>query len=98
MTTKTVTITEAEKRQYHEEGYTILRNVLPPEYLQVLRDECRHFIDATHAEMDREGTDVLGLSHRNKRYFVANAASRSPRIHDIVFSDLMADICRATIG
>jgi len=98
MTTKTVTITEPQKQQYQEEGYTILRDVLTPEYLQILRDECQQFIDAMHAEMDREGTDTLGISHRNKRYFVAKAASRSPRIHDIVFSDVMAEICRATIG
>jgi ectoine hydroxylase-related dioxygenase (phytanoyl-CoA dioxygenase family) len=98
MTTETTTITEAQKRQYHEDGYTILRNVLTQGSLQTLRDECQKFIDAMHTEMDREGTDVLGISHRNKRYFVPHAVSGSPSIRDIVFSDVMADICRATIG
>lgn len=98
MTTSTPAITEAQARQYHEEGYTILGNVLGPSSLQVLRNACQQFIDAMHAEMDSEGTDVLGISHRNKRYFVPHAAARSPLIHDIVFSDVMADVCRATIG
>ena len=55
-----MTISEAEKRQYHDEGYTILRNVLTPEYLQVLRDECQHFIDVLHA--DALGYGILSAS------------------------------------
>jgi ectoine hydroxylase-related dioxygenase (phytanoyl-CoA dioxygenase family) len=98
MTTETVSISKAQQRQYQDEGYVILEHVMPDEHLQVLREECQRFIDEMHAEMDRQGTDTLGISHRNKRYFIAHAAARSPRIRSFVFSDLLADICRATIG
>ena len=98
MTTETVYVGEAQRRQYQEEGYAILERIIPDEHLQALRDECQRFIDEMHAEMDRERTDTLGISHRKKRYFVAHVAARSPRAHAFVFSDLMADICRATIG
>ncbi len=98
MTEDAVHISEAQKRQYREEGYVILEHVIPDEHLEALRAECQRFIDDMHAEMDRRGTDTLGISHRNKRYFVAGVQARRPRVHDFVFSDLMAGICRATIG
>ena len=98
MTTEMIHISDAQKQQYQEEGYVILERVIPAEQLQTLRDECQRFIDDMHAEMESKGTDTLGISHRHKRYFIAHAAARSPRIYAFVFSDLMADICRATIG
>lgn len=93
-----ISITDAHKRRFQEDGYFILERAIPPEHLDLLRDECQRFIDEMHAEMDRQGTDVLGLNHRNKRYFVAHPSLRSPRLKEFLFSDLMADICRATIG
>jgi len=96
--TQAVRITEAQKKQYQDEGFFLLERVIPAEHLQLLRDECQRFIDEMNAEMDRQGTDVLGISHRNKRYFVAWASKRSTQLRAFVFSDLMADICRATVG
>lgn len=94
----TVQITDEQRTQYQEEGYFILEKVIPERHLQVLRDQCRRFIDKQDAEMDAAGTDVLGISHRNKRYFVAHPSLESPEIRDFLVSDLMAEICRATVG
>ncbi len=97
-TTPGVRITDAHARQYQDEGYFILEQAIPDDMLDLLRSECGRFIDEMNAEMDRQGTDVLGISHRDKRYFVAHPSQRSPRLREFLFSDLMADICRATIG
>jgi hypothetical protein len=51
VSTATLTITDAQRQQYRDEGYTVLPRVIPDRY----------------AEMDRPGTDVLGISHRHKR-------------------------------
>lgn len=96
--TETARITEDQKRQYREEGYFILESALPDEYLQTLREQCQRFIDRMDAEMDRQGVDVLGINHRNNRYFVAHPSLESPEIRAIVFGELFAEICRATVG
>jgi ectoine hydroxylase-related dioxygenase (phytanoyl-CoA dioxygenase family) len=98
MSLATVHVSGAQSRQYRDEGYMVLERCIPDEQLQVLHGECQRFIDQMHAEMDAAGTDALGINHRNKRYFIPHAAAQDPRIRDFVFSDLMAEICRATIG
>jgi len=98
MTAATVTISDAQKQQFEDEGYFILERVIPEAHLEILRGECQRFIDMMDAEMDKAGTDVLGISHRNKRYFVSLRYKESAHLRDFLFSDLMADICQATLG
>lgn len=94
----TVTITEEQKRQYREEGFFILKNVIPPEHLQLLRDECQYSIDRVNAEMDRKGSTVQGINHRDSRYFICQPSQERSQLFEFAFSELMAEICRATIG
>jgi ectoine hydroxylase-related dioxygenase (phytanoyl-CoA dioxygenase family) len=91
-------VSEALKQQFREEGYFILPNVLPKEHLELLRAECSGFIDRMNKEMDEKGTDVVGINHRNKRYFVNNCWQQRPVLGEFIYSRLMADICRATLG
>ena len=91
-------ITDAQKQQFKEEGYFILENAIPAHHLDLLRGECQAFIDKANARMDAEGTDSLGLNHRNSRYFVSNCFRDQPRLREFLFSPLMADICQATLG
>ena len=91
-------ITPAHIASYREHGFFILERAIAPDHLDLLRDEARHFIDKIHADMDRAGSDVLGINHRNKRYFISNRYKESPRLGDFLFSDLMAQICLATLG
>lgn len=99
MTSSTgLTISDNHRQQYLDEGYFILENVIPEEHLQILRDSCDHLIEVMHREMDRLGTDHIHISHRNKRYHIAKQYEQAPRLSEYVFSDLMAEVCRATIG
>ena len=91
-------IDDALRKQYEEEGYFILENVIPSEHLGVLRDSCDMLIESMHDEMDRLGTDHIHISHRGKRYHIAKQYDKPPRLAEYVFSPLMAEICRATIG
>lgn len=91
-------ISEEHRLQYAEEGYFILERVISDEHLQILRDSCDHLIAAMHEEMDRLGTDHIHISHRGRRYHIAKQYHLAPRLGEYVFSELMADICRATIG
>ncbi|MBN64069.1 phytanoyl-CoA dioxygenase family protein [bacterium] len=91
-------ITAAQKEQFAAEGYFILESAIPQHHIDLLRGECQAFIDKADAQMDAEGTDHLGLNHRNSRYFVSNCFRDQPRLREFLFSDLMAEICQATLG
>lgn len=91
-------ISDANRQQYIDEGYFILERALTDEQLTVLRDSCDTLIDVMHAEMDRLGTDHIHISHRGERYHIAKQYAHAPGLSEYVFSDLMAEVCRATIG
>ena len=93
-----VVITNEQREQYREEGYMILERVIPDEHLALLRDECGGQIERMHQRMDEAGTEVIGINHRNKRYFVSNCYKERPILCDFLFSEVMADICKATHG
>lgn len=97
-TTSGKLITDEHRRQFVDEGYFILERAIPDEHLQILRDACDHLIDLMHQEMDRLGTDHIHISHRGKRYHIAKQFDKPPRLAEYVFSPLMAEVCRATIG
>lgn len=86
------------KQQYQDEGYMVLESVISAEHLQMLRDECDQLIADVDAEMDRLESDVHGLSQRGRRYFISSRSRDRPRLRDFLFSNLMAGICRDTIG
>jgi ectoine hydroxylase-related dioxygenase (phytanoyl-CoA dioxygenase family) len=91
-------VTDAHKRAYVEEGFFVLERAIPAEHLQLLRDEAQNFIDRLHSEMDAAGKDSIGANVRNNRYFIANRYKESARLHEFLFSDLMAEICAVTLG
>ncbi|MCA9103657.1 MAG: phytanoyl-CoA dioxygenase family protein [Planctomycetales bacterium] len=96
--TPTPTITDTQREQFRREGYFILERAIPEEHLGILRDSCDRLIALMHEEMDRQGTDHIHISHRGKRYHIAKKYAEPPRLSEYVFSPLMAEVCRATIG
>ena len=93
--TAPVVVTDEHKKQYRDEGYCILERAIPSEQLQMLRDQCQHFIDVINAEMDAKGVTVEGINHRDKRYFVARRHKDSPELRSFLFGDLMAEVLTA---
>ena len=86
------------REQYRTEGYFVLKSVIPDEHLELLRGTAASAVQTMDAQMDREGTDTLGINHRGKRYFVGQTWRDHPALGMFLFSDLLADICRATVG
>lgn len=91
-------ITEEQKRKYREDGFFILENVIPTEELELIRNECNLLIREQDQEMDAAGVESIGLSRRNSRYFVFLAYKNRPQLGNFIFSERMAEICKATIG
>jgi ectoine hydroxylase-related dioxygenase (phytanoyl-CoA dioxygenase family) len=92
------TITDAQCQQYREEGYFILEKVVPDDQLQILRIACEKLIRLADEELDRLGVDHNHITHRGVRYHIAKKYDQAEGLSDFVFGDLMADICKATIG
>ncbi len=84
--------------QYHDEGYMILEAVIPEALQQMLREECSYFLGYMDAEMDAEGVEQRGINHGRNRYFISNRYHMSTRMWQFIYSDLMAEVCRATLG
>jgi ectoine hydroxylase-related dioxygenase (phytanoyl-CoA dioxygenase family) len=66
--------------------------------LALLRAECDGFVAREDARMDAAGVDTLGISHRGKRYFANECQRVVPALRTVLFSEAMAEICRATLG
>ncbi len=48
--------------------------------------------------MEEKGQTSQGISHYKKRYFISQRSADSPIMTDFLYSELMAEICRATLG
>lgn len=93
-----IQITDVQREQYHFEGYMVLPGVIPQEVLTMLREECSYYLGYFDSIMDAKGTETENISHRGKRYFINNRYRLSNRLWTFVFSDLMAEVARATVG
>ncbi len=91
-------ISEEQKKKYRDDGFFILENIIPEKELETVRNKCVELIEQQNREMDSLGTDILNLSRKNSRYFVFLAFKDHPELGKFIFSDLMAEICKATIG
>ena len=90
-------VTPEQQEQFVQKGFFVLERVIPPTHLALLRVECEKLMLAMDAKMEAAGTDHMGLNFRRSRYFLS-AWHQSEPIKEFVFSDLMADICRALLG
>ena len=89
-------VTAAQKAQFEQEGFFVLERVVPTEHLQMMREECMRFVAEFDAAFDANGGRRDGINAKG-RYFIAKRYQES-RLGEFIFSDLMADICRATLG
>lgn len=89
---------EFQRAQFAHFGYAIFEGVLEGEPLETLREQCGAFIAREDARMDAAGSDQLGLNQRGKRYFANECQREQPALRSVLFSTVMAEICRATLG
>lgn len=91
-------ITDAQKQQFQEEGYFILNSVVPENILSELRQTCDDMVRETDAELEGKAENTRNITHKSKRYFISNRHEDSPALQAFIFSEIMAEICKATLG
>ncbi|MFA5965032.1 MAG: phytanoyl-CoA dioxygenase family protein [Sphingomonas sp.] len=89
---------EQQARQFAEQGYAVFDGALAGDALDLLREECDAFVAREDARMDAAGVDTIGISHRGKRYFANECQRVAPELRGVLFSETMAELCRATLG
>lgn len=83
---------------FREKGFAILPNAIDAEALAMLHMECGYFIGYTDAWMASKDLDVMGITHKGKRYFISNRYRQSPHLHEFIFSELMRSIVMGFLG
>ena len=91
-------VNEDMVRTFERDGYAILDRAIPDDVLQMLREECAYFVGYTDAYLSARNQEVMGITHKGKRYFIANRYRQSARIADFLFSDLMREVTTALLG
>lgn len=91
-------ISDQQRNLYRTEGFLILPAVIPPDMLEMLREECSYYLGYYDSLMDAKGLQTENLSHRGKRYFINNRYRLSNRLYRFIFSNLMAEVVAATVG
>ena len=91
-------VTKGQVEQYHRDGFFILISVIPETVVLALRADCMSRVEEFEREMEEKGQTSQGISHYKKRYFISQRSADSPIMTDFLFSELMAEICRATLG
>ena len=89
---------EFQRAQFAHFGYAVFDNVLGGEPLAILRAQCAAFMAREDARMDAAHVDQMGLNQRGKRYFANECQRDQPTLRSVLFSSIMAEICRATLG
>jgi ectoine hydroxylase-related dioxygenase (phytanoyl-CoA dioxygenase family) len=89
---------QKQAEQFHADGYAVFEGVLDAAILEMLREQCRAAVAREDARLDQLGVDSYLLTHRGKRYFAYYAQRVCPELRKVLFSPLMADVCRATLG
>ena len=91
-------ITDEMRAQYRDEGYFLLERALSDDQLELLREVADYAVAKVDAQMDAAGVDQMGINTKGRRYFSHMIYQDRPELRSFLFSDLMAEICRATLG
>ena len=91
-------ISDEKRQQFHDQGYMVLERAIPAGDLADLRTECAAVMASIDAEVAAGRGDRHGLSTPGSRYFISEVAKARPRLREFVSSDVMREVCRATLG
>lgn len=98
-TLPTELVTDQMRRQYKEDGYFILYDALSSEQLELLRSGVSYAMHKVDAALEAAGKDRGGINAKGRRYFGSMLHREElPELRQFLFSPLMAEICRATLG
>ncbi len=83
---------------FERDGFVVLDSAIDQDTLAMLREECDGFVARTDRWLEARGTDTHGITHRGRRYFIANRYRESARMPGFLFGDLMCAVATTFLG
>ena len=90
-------ITQEDINSYRDKGFFFLEGVMSDEQVKGIRAECDQHVEQVERDIE-EGRSKSNITHYKSRYFISSRGHENPHSFALMFSDLMADIARATLG
>jgi ectoine hydroxylase-related dioxygenase (phytanoyl-CoA dioxygenase family) len=91
-------VTAAHAESYREHGYFVLDRAVDEATLAVLRHEADLGIEEEAESLRRGDARFVPVSTLDDRYVVNGRSRKTVAIRELLLGELMADICRASIG
>jgi len=98
MSADTVALSGAQVAQFEREGYLVLHDAIDPALLAGMQAECERNLALQLRDMDRAGTDTLGLTQRDRRYFLPDRFEDSAALCAFLFGARVDAIAAALLG
>lgn len=90
-------ISNEDRRNYEEHGYFVREHAVSAETLEILRREADAAVAWQDARLLANGS-AQDVTHHGRRYFIPFRSRERSALRPYVYGELMADVCRNTIG
>ncbi len=91
-------LSETHRSQFERDGFCVFDRVIPDEDLAALDESCQSYLDEHTVLMERVQAEVLGLSHKDRRYFLPSWHDPSSATGRFLFGGMMAEIVGGLLG
>ncbi len=91
-------LSAAQTQHFNKHGYLVIDRVLPPTLLKAMQAESDRNLQLQIAAMDQVGAQTLGLSQRNRRYFLPDRYEDSNALKDFLFGSIVRSIVQPLLG
>ena len=91
-------ITKDQIKQYQHEGFMVVPKFLENEKLEMVRNVCDTKVAETEKDMRNRGVEKDRINVLGKKYFIHQPHKTHPSLENIIFSNKVAEVCKATIG
>lgn len=88
----------SQLQQFQGDGWCVLERVIPEHALAALDAACQQQTEQRQTLMDQAGAEILGLTHKNKRYFLPCQNPPGSAIRQFLFSEAMAGVVGSLLG
>ena len=93
-----MTLDPSITRSFSEDGYGVLEKIIPEPALDALDASCHAHLEEHIGLMAQVQADVLGLTHKDRRYFLPSWHDPASEVGRFLFGDLMADVVGRFLG
>ena len=93
-----MTLEPSLTRSFSDDGYCVLEQAIPEAALEALDTSCQAYLEEHIGLMAQVQADVLGLTHKDRRYFLPSWHDPAGEVGRFLFGDLMADVVGRLLG